>query len=90
MNNWQEIMEESDLAKRHMIVDETNGRKIFEELINREGPDGMIYFKRAEAFEALGQYQNALDDFRKARALIPMEKWKKAAGEGISRVQKDI
>ncbi len=90
MNNLREIMEESDLAKRHMIVDESKGREIFEKLINREGPDGMIYFKRAEAFEALGQYQNALDDFRKARALFFMEKWKKAAGEGISRVQKDI
>ena len=55
MADWREIMNEADQAKRQMIVNQAKGEQMFSDLILRVGNDGMVYYKRAEAYEALGE-----------------------------------
>ena len=86
MADWREIMNEADQAKRQMIVNQAKGEQMFSDLILRVGNDGMVYYKRAEAYEALGELEKARADFGKALAYFPMDRWKKAAREGINRL----
>lgn len=83
-------MEEADRAKRLMLVDREKGEAMFTDLVQRANSDGMVYFKRAEAYEALGQFDLALEDFRKAFAFFPMLRWKRIAKEGLYRVEQKI
>jgi hypothetical protein len=46
----------------------------------------MVYSKRGEAYEALGDDARAADDFRHALALFPMADWKRRAKEALERV----
>ena len=90
MNNWREIMDEAEQAKRQMLVDREKGEVLFDSLIQRVNSDGMVYFKRAEAYEALGELELALEDYRRAYAFFPMLRWKRIAKEGLYRVQNQI
>ena len=46
----------------------------------------MIYFKRGEAYEALGEQNLAKADFQRAMALFPRPEWKARAKEAVERV----
>jgi Tfp pilus assembly protein PilF len=83
-------MEEADRAKRLMLVDREKGEAMFTDLIQRANSDGMVYFKRAEAYEALGRLELALEDYRRAMSLFPMQRWKRIAKEGLFRVENQI
>lgn len=87
MADWQKITQLAENAKKEMILDFQEGQIFFEQLLNQYEADGMIFFKRAEAWEALGEFENALADFRKAKALFPMAPWKAKAEEGIERTE---
>jgi tetratricopeptide (TPR) repeat protein len=87
MADWQKITQQAKIAKKEMILSAQEGQVLFEQLLNQHGADGMIFFKRAEAWEALGEFKNALADFRKAKALFPMAPWKAKAQEGIDRTE---
>jgi len=86
MADWREIMNKAEQAKRLMVVEQEKGEQMFNELIHRVGNDGMVYYKRAEAYEALQKNDKALEDYKKALALFPQDKWKRNAGDGIKRV----
>jgi len=87
MNTWRAIMEAANSAKFTMISDRTAGEKQFEDLLQMNPRDGMIYFKRGEAYEAIGDTKLAAADFRKAMALFPKTEWKARAKEALNRVQ---
>lgn len=76
---------EAEQAKKEMLIDQDEGEKRFAELLRQYGADGMIFYKRAEAWEALDNKENALADFRKAEALFPMAAWKANARAGMQR-----
>jgi tetratricopeptide (TPR) repeat protein len=84
--DWREVMDEAEQAKKQMLVDREKGEAMFSVLIQRVNSDGMVYFKRAEAYEALGELALALEDFRRAYAFFPMLRWKRIAKEGLFRV----
>jgi tetratricopeptide (TPR) repeat protein len=86
MNSWRAVMEEADRAKLTMVSDRAAGERAFSELLARTPNDGMIYFKRGEAYEALGERTLAAADFRRAMALFPMPEWKARAREALERV----
>lgn len=88
--DWLEIMEEAEQAKRQMLVDREKGEAMFAALIQRFDRDGMVYFKRAEAYEGLGELALAREDFRCALAFFPMLRWKRIAKEGLFRVEQKI
>jgi tetratricopeptide (TPR) repeat protein len=90
MNNWREIMDEAEQAKRQMLVDRKRGEAMFADLIQRVNSDGMVFFKRAEAYEVLSELELALEDFRSALAFFPMLRWKRIAKEGLYRVEHQL
>jgi Flp pilus assembly protein TadD len=79
-------MERADKAKLALISDRSAGEREFSALFAQSPNDGMIYFKRGEAYEALGERTLAKTDFQRAMAMFPMSNWKARAQEAIDRV----
>jgi hypothetical protein len=86
MSNWRAIMEAADAAKIDMISDRSAGERKFELLLQQNPRDGMIYFKRGEAYEAIGENALAATDFQRAMAMFPRADWKGRAKEALERV----
>jgi len=85
MADWRQVMNLAEDAKKQMLLHQKKGEKKFDKLLKQFGADGMIFFKRAEAYEAMNENMKANADYRKAMALFPMEKWKSIAREGVHR-----
>ncbi len=79
-------MEAADAAKIDVIANRISGEKAFELLLKQNPRDGMIYFKRGEAYEAIGENTLALADFQRAMAMFPKPEWKARAKEAAERV----
>lgn len=56
-------------------------RENFDLLLKQNPRDGMIYFKRGEAYEAIGENALAAADFQRAMAMFPKREWKARARE---------
>lgn len=56
-------MDAAEQAKRTMINDRSKGEEEFAGLFRQHPDDGMIFFKRAEAFEAISDAEAANADF---------------------------
>ncbi len=87
MSTWRNIMEAADAAKLEMLSNRADGEKKFEELLKQNPRDGMIYFKRGEAYEAVGEKALAAADFQRAMAMFPKPEWKARAKEAAERVR---
>lgn len=88
MSRWGPIMAEAEEAKSIMIRNLEEGEIKFKSLLAEYPTDGMVYFKRGEAYEYHGEIKKAKSDYQQAYKLFPMTEWKNGALEGISRVQK--
>jgi len=87
MSKWRELMADAEAAKRSMLRDRTAGEREFDRLLAAHPKDGMVYFKRGEAFEALGEPGRAAADYRQAEGLFPVADWKSRARESASRLE---
>ncbi len=87
MGSWRVVTEAADKAKLAMLSDRAVGDRAFSALLAQTPNDGMIYFKRGEAYEALGENSLAAADFTRAMGLFPMPEWKKRAQEALQRVK---
>jgi len=87
MSTWRTVMEAADSAKITMVSDRAAGEKQFESLLEQYPRDGMIYFKRGEAYEAIGEAKLAAADFQRAIAMFPKPDWKARAKEALDRVK---
>lgn len=83
-------MKAADLAKSAMIANRVNGENAFAQLLQRNPNDGMVYFKRGEAYEALGENTLAAGDFERAKEFFPRADWRNRASEALNRVQQHI
>lgn len=81
-------MAKAEEAKSIMIGDIEEGKIKFESFLAEYPTDGMVYFKRGEAYEYHGEIQKAKSDYQQAYKLFTQTKWKNIALERISRVQK--
>jgi Flp pilus assembly protein TadD len=86
MSRWRDRMEEADAAKRMKLTDRAVGEAEFQRLLSAHPNDGMIYFKRGEAYEGLGVRDHAAADYRRAEELFPLEEWKDRARQALTRV----
>lgn len=87
MADWQKAMAEARAAKMILLKDRVGGEKRFEEVLQRQGEDGMIYFIRGEGYESLGDKEQALNDYRLAEILFPLPKYKAQARDAAARVE---
>lgn len=78
---WAEIVKAAEQAKILTIEFDTRalGLKDFEGLLLRHPKDGMILFKRAQAFERIKHLEKAIEDYRSASWLFPKIYWKNLA-----------
>lgn len=87
MPDWQKAMAEARSAKMLLLKDRAAGEKRFEQVLERHGEDGMIYFIRGEAYESLAENESALNDYRLAEILFPLPKYKDQARSAASRIE---
>src|SRR5713226_5305034 len=90
MASWREIMKSANEARDLLVRDRAQGEKAFEELLKQYRSDGMVYFKRGEAWEQQNNYDLALSDYRKAARLFRMSEWRITAQNGIVRLEEIV
>jgi hypothetical protein len=66
-----------------------NGMRQFDRLVGEHPKDGMIFFKRAEAHEALNDLRAAAVDYREAQTFFPKPLWRDLARSRAERLEKD-
>jgi len=71
-----------------MVWDRAAGEREFEGLLEQHPRDGMVYFKRGEAYEAIGEMDLAAADFQHAVAMFPKPEWKGRAKEALNRISR--
>jgi predicted nucleotide-binding protein len=83
---WEKTMKAAEAAKGQMVSDRSSGEKKFQQLLRQHQGDGMIFFQRGLAYEALGENALAIDDFKRAMAFFPKTEWKALAKAALQRV----
>ena len=83
-----EIMRKAEEAKESLIQNRSMGEKEFDALLRLRPRDGMVYLKRGEAYEVIGDLEIAERDFRTSLPLIFKVEWKQRVREALERVQK--
>ncbi len=77
--DWSKIYRQAEEARLRVIKGTISVEEAFQPLFKKYDQDGMLWFKRAQAFEYKGSYAQSLGDFRRAAELFPMREWKDAA-----------
>jgi tetratricopeptide (TPR) repeat protein len=91
MSNRLRIMAEAEEARLVLEgYDRRDGERRFADLLREHPDDGMISFKRGEAYETIGQPEKAIADYQRAESVFPMREWKQLASQGIDRCKTDI
>lgn len=65
MSRWGPIMAEAEEAKSIMIRNLEEGEIKFKSLLAEYPTDGMVYFKRGEAYEYHGEIKKAKSDYHR-------------------------
>jgi tetratricopeptide (TPR) repeat protein len=76
-SSWALVLQEAEKA-RGLVADKktrNEGLRLFDQLASEHPDDGMVYFKRAEAREALRETESASADYKKAQGLFSKELW---------------
>jgi tetratricopeptide (TPR) repeat protein len=90
MNDWRTIMKKAEEARCLLIANEREGIVAFNRLLADFPADGMIFLKRGLGYESLGQFENAVSDLERAKALLPMPRWISTADTALDRVRRRI
>lgn len=94
MSIWREIWKESVAANSLMFFNKDAGLIQFNKLLEKykkDGKyDGMIFYARAEAYELIGEKENAKKDFQEAKKLFPVEHWQKVAEKSYQRIHSNV
>jgi tetratricopeptide (TPR) repeat protein len=80
-SSWPLVLEQAEKA-RGLVADKTSrneGLRLFDQLASEHSDDGMVYFKRAEAREALDEIQKASSDYKEAQRLFSKKLWQDLA-----------
>lgn len=86
--DWASVMRQAEAAKALLAQDRAQGERIFEGLIAANPRDGMVYLKRAEAFEKAGSMASAYLDYSRAEQLLPFPGRKAEARAGMQRTKR--
>jgi len=86
VTGWIPIMKAADSIKNVLIEDRPSGEREFRKFLAHHAGDGMVYFKRAEAYEVIGENELAASDYRRALVQFPKQKYKDLAKAGLERI----
>lgn len=85
--DWSSVMRAAEMAKAALRADRTRGEELFAKLMAAHPNDGMVYLKRAEAYERFGDRAAAAPDFARAEELLPFPGRKAEARAGLHRTR---
>jgi hypothetical protein len=94
MRPLRPIFEQAKQAKETLIQDRAKGEELFRELVEgTRGMDGMVYYQRGLAYEAMEELELALADYHKALRFIINTKnvdWRQKVRDAIARVEHQL
>jgi CheY-like chemotaxis protein len=73
------MLAEADGARGVMLVDRQRGEQLFRVLLESHPDQPLLYFKRGEAYRAMGRRKLAHEDFVKAFEFFPDGPWRQRA-----------
>jgi hypothetical protein len=85
MSEWRIIWKKAFFANELLIKNKMKGEKEFKKILKKYKTDGMVFYERGEAYEFIGDYTNAINDYQKASSLFPAPHWQRIAKLGINR-----
>jgi hypothetical protein len=85
MSEWRIIWKKAFIANELLIKDRMKGEKEFKKILKKHKTDGMVFYERGEAYEFIGEYAYAINDYQIASSLFPAPHWKRIASLGINR-----
>jgi len=88
--DWKHIAESAADAGQTLMVDRTQGERLFEGLLRQFPEDGMVYYERANALKRMGEFELAKNDYSVAKGLFPLERWKREAQAGIQGIIEEL
>jgi tetratricopeptide (TPR) repeat protein len=88
--SWKQIMELAAEAGQKLKLDRATGNAEFEKLLSFYPKDGMIYFQRALAYEAVGEYDRAKTDYEKSKQYFPLDRWKWEAQKALDALEQKM
>lgn len=86
-SNWPLVLQQAEKA-RELVADKKSrreGLQLFDQLVTEYPNDGMVYFKRAEAHEALDEIELASSDYKRAQSMFSKKLW-----QGLARSRVDL
>ena len=92
MSTWRDIWKKSLKANRLYSLDPKKGNNAFAELqdeYEKKKKDGMIHYAIAEAYEYRHELDKALEKYKLAKDLFPVDHWKEVAQKTIDRVSQN-
>ena len=92
MSTWRDIWKKSLKANRLYSLDPKKGNNAFAELqdeFEKKKKDGMIHYAIAEAYEYRHELDKALEKYKLAKDLFPVDHWKEVAQQTIDRVSQN-
>jgi hypothetical protein len=88
--DWYFAQREAEEARLHALRSQENVDVIFQPLVNKYPEDGMVCFKRGEAYERRKKLDLALRDYVDAQEIFTMRQWKQKARQAADRVRKSL
>ncbi len=86
-DHWPSAIRGAEAAKAMFRRDRAEGESLFEALLAAYPDDGMVYLKRAEAYEYAGDRAAAAADYARAADLLPFPSRKAEARAGLHRTR---
>ena len=87
MSIWRDIWKEAVSANQKMVLEEDSSAKAFSLLLEKYPNDGMVFYEMGEAYETMGDYDKATENYKKARELFPVPHWKNVAKFAMDRIE---
>jgi len=90
IKGYRKIWYASLEANQEMVRNKDITAQAFNELFEKNPKDGMLFYERGEAYESLGYFKKAKNDYELALVYFPNPKWKRVAYQALKRIQKII
>ncbi len=81
--DWSKVFTQAEQARLRVANGRASVEEAFGNLFRKHEDDGMVWFKRAQAYQDLGRAELALSDYERAAALFRMEEWQKYARDAV-------
>jgi hypothetical protein len=82
--DWSKVFTQAEQARLRAVKGRVSVKEAFDNLFEKHEEDGMVWFKRAQAYQELGQAELALSDYERAAALFRMEEWQRYARDAVA------